>query len=283
MVSKTTSVAKSFDFSSMPKFNKDSPSMSLRSSQKSLRHSFFEDAKFDQLSSNSGCSGTNSFNSKLTTNVEVGLCGLAGKPKLSMNESEGWIVDPRTPIKKFAALLFKLANVRQQIFKQLQREFVEETTIGSGSGGKVSSIAPMDFGSFVSEQTANLMQKASSRAARMSFGFNDSVVSCNLQEQNEIWYTDFVQPCMQRLTKEQNYNQVKLGPLEINKTERSGYTYFYLGSDDSRLYLPRFVTKYLLDKESTVKEMLRALRRESLMTIVNYQFGFKRLDKQKDD
>ena len=86
-------------------------------------------------------------------------------------------MDPRTPIKKFAALLFKLANVRQQIFKQLRREFVEVSTIGSGSGsgGKVSNIlAVSDFGSFVSKQNLTMLQ---SEQNRMSFGLNDSIIS----------------------------------------------------------------------------------------------------------
>jgi len=73
--------------------------------------SFFEDRKFDS-SALSSHSGGSSFDSRITQNVSIGLCGLAGKPKISMCESEAWIMDPRTPIKKFAALLFKLANVR---------------------------------------------------------------------------------------------------------------------------------------------------------------------------
>lgn len=72
--------------------------------------SFFEDQKFD-ISAVSSHSGS-SYNSWVTNTVSVGLCGLAGKPNLSMNESEAWIVDPRTPVKKFAALIFKLANIR---------------------------------------------------------------------------------------------------------------------------------------------------------------------------
>jgi hypothetical protein len=47
-----------------------------------------------------------------------------------MNESESWIVDPRTPVKKFASLLFKLANIRHQVFKQIAKEFSDMTTIG---------------------------------------------------------------------------------------------------------------------------------------------------------
>jgi len=44
--------------------------------------------------------------------------------------------------------------------------------------------------------------------------------------------------------------------------------------------MPRFVTKFLLTQhQNNVKEMLRALRRESLLIIVTYQFGFKRLEK----
>ena len=76
---------------------------------------FFEDHKFD-VASMSNVSGS-SYGSKLTTTVSVGLCGLAGRPNITMSESEAWIMDPRTPIKKFAALIFKLASIRNQIFK----------------------------------------------------------------------------------------------------------------------------------------------------------------------
>ena len=54
---------------------------------------------------------------KLTTTISVGLNGLAGKPGISQSESESWIVDPRTPIKKFSALLFKLAGIRQALLQ----------------------------------------------------------------------------------------------------------------------------------------------------------------------
>lgn len=79
-------------------------------SQSEVGSSFFEDQKFD-ISAVSSASGS-SFNSSMTATVSIGLCGLAGKPNLSMNESESWIVDPRTPVKKFASLIFKLANIR---------------------------------------------------------------------------------------------------------------------------------------------------------------------------
>jgi hypothetical protein len=94
---------------------------------------FFEENKWDisGASSNSG-GGSSNLGSHITATVSVGLCGLAGKPKISMAEYEAWIMDPRTPIKKFAALLFKLANVRQQIFRQLQKEFSEVYPIGGG-------------------------------------------------------------------------------------------------------------------------------------------------------
>jgi len=90
---------------------------------------------------------------------------------------------------------------------------------------------------------------------------------------------------MNRLINDDSERMVKLGPLNINKTVRSGYKYFGLGanidSSEERktLLIPRFVTRYLLSPTSNVKEMLRSLRRESLMIIVNYQFGFKQLDK----
>ena len=60
---------------------------------------------------------------KVSTTVQIGLNGLAGKPEITSNESEGWIIDPRTPIKKFSALLYKLASVRHMLFEQLNREF----------------------------------------------------------------------------------------------------------------------------------------------------------------
>ena len=113
---------------SAPAFNSthQSPSSSHNSSS-ALGSSMFEDHKFDgALSSHSG----SSFKSDITQDISVGLCGLAGKPRISMSESEAWIMDPRTPIKKFAALLFKLANVRKQIFKQLQKEFKQVSPIG---------------------------------------------------------------------------------------------------------------------------------------------------------
>ena len=108
-------------------------------SSSAIGSSFFEDNKFD-VTSMSNISGS-SYGSKLTTTVSVGLCGLAGRPNITMSESEAWIMDPRTPIKKFAALIFKLANIRNQIFKQLQKEFVEIKTIGGGSGGNTGKSA----------------------------------------------------------------------------------------------------------------------------------------------
>jgi len=128
------------------------------------------------------------------------------------------------------------------------------------------------------------MSDASAKALRMSFGGNsNNSTSLSAMNANETWYTDFVQPLMQRLTKDESSENVKLGPLNIHKVTRCGYTYFYLGTDDSKLLMPRFVTKHILAQSSTVRDMLRALRRESLLIIVNYQFGFKRLEKIKDD
>ena len=60
---------------------------------------------------------------KLSATVSVGLNGLAGKPNISQCESEGWICDPRTPIKKYSALLFKLAGIRHSLLQQLNKEF----------------------------------------------------------------------------------------------------------------------------------------------------------------
>ena len=75
----------------------------------------------------------------MTATVSVGLCGLAGKPNISMNESEAWIMDPRTPIKKFAALLFKLANIRSLVFKKIQKEFLEVNEIQTTAGQSPNS------------------------------------------------------------------------------------------------------------------------------------------------
>lgn len=75
--------------------------------------SFFEEQKFNEISAVSSASESSyGGGSHVTMNISVGLSGLAGKPNLSMNESEQWIMDPRTPVKKFANLLFKLASIR---------------------------------------------------------------------------------------------------------------------------------------------------------------------------
>ncbi len=108
----------------------------------------------------------------------------------------------------------------------------------------------------------------------------------------EQWYSDFITPTISRLQDDETVYMIKLGPLNISKTVRCGYTFFQLGDsqsgplpergadrsqEESVLMIPRFVQRYLLLQNSNVKEMLRALRRESLMIIVNYQFGFKKL------
>lgn len=95
---------------SLQDMEKESAVSHVSSSQMSA---FLGDHRFDisGASSNSG-GGSSNLGSHITATVSVGLCGLAGKPKISMAEYEAWIMDPRTPIKKFAALLFKLANVR---------------------------------------------------------------------------------------------------------------------------------------------------------------------------
>jgi len=90
---------------------------------------------------------------------------------------------------------------------------------------------------------------------------------------------------MNRLLNDDAEKMIKLGPLNISKTTRSGYKYFGIGdnieSTEERktLLIPKFVIRYLLSPQSNVKLMLRNLRRESLMIVVNYQFGFKQLDK----
>lgn len=45
------------------------------------------------------------------------------------------------------------------------------------------------------------------------------------------------------------------------------------------MLIPRFVTRHLLSQSNAVKELLRALRRESLLIIYNYQFGLRQLEK----
>ena len=110
-------------------------------------------------------------------------------------------------------------------------------------------------------------------------------MSCN----NEKWYSDFINPVIDKLSYNEKCKEVKLGPLRIGKVNKSGHKFFYLGEikpvdhPDQRkpkiLLMPRFVTRCLLVQHTNVKEMLRSLRRESLMIIVNYQFGFKQLEK----
>lgn len=201
----------------------------------------------------SSSAGGSSFGSHITTSISVGLCGLAGRPKISLCESEAWIMDPRTPVKKFAALLFKLANVRQQIHRQLNKEFLSVTTLGQSD-----TALPSQNSSFLSTTEE---------------GHKDG----------DQWYYDFVLPLLSRLLNENNLALVKLGPVKIQKKVIGGYKYFFLGEQETNqsqlMLLPDFVTKYLVSETSSVKEMLRALRRESLLIIINYQFGFKRLDK----
>ena len=228
--------------------------------------SFFEDHKFD-ISALSSASGS-SFNSGVTATVSVGLCGLAGKPNLSMNESEAWIIDPRTPVKKFAALLFKLANVRNQIFKQITREFNEVATIGGGSttpGGLSASFTTNEH----SGEFNTSMSQLSSSLLLGEPSVNDSFTSTST---HESWYTDFVRPLIHTLVEDESVQLVKLGPLNISKQVRSGYKYLGLGDNSKRctLLIPKFVSRYLLSPNSNVKEMLRHLRRESLLIIVNY-------------
>ena len=200
-------------------------------------------------------------------------------------------MDPRTPIKKFAALLFKLANVRQQIFRQLQKEFSEVYPIGGGptnqsshTSGNSSTLASAQAASTVSGPTTLGVSAAGSKdnSDDQLSASNDSFVSLN----NESLYSDFVNPILDRLTNDEDCNEIKLGTVNIHKTVRCGYQYFYLGEtagaieqQRQQLLLPNLVRRYLITQNSNVKEMLRALRRESLMIIINYQFGFKRLEK----
>jgi hypothetical protein len=115
----------------------------------------------------------------------------------------------------------------------------------------------------------------------MSSNINNSYIA----NSNESWYEAFVTPTMNRLFNDDLEKMVKLGPLNISKTTRSGYKYFGIAdnidSSEERttLLIPKFVIRYLLSPRSNVKEMLRNLRRESLMIVVNYQFGFKQLEK----
>ena len=53
------------------------------------------------------------------------------------NDSEAWITDPRTPIKKFASLLFKLAHIRKQVFKQIHKEFLDVSKIGGNINSNI--------------------------------------------------------------------------------------------------------------------------------------------------
>jgi len=136
--------------------------------------SFFEDHKFD-ISAVSSASGS-SFNSGLTATVSIGLCGLAGKPNLTMNESESWIVDPRTPVKKFASLLFKLANIRHQVFKQISKEFNDMTTIGGEARTVLTPIAGQSFNT--DENSAELSNSQLSNSVLNTSSFvNNSFVS----------------------------------------------------------------------------------------------------------
>lgn len=163
----------------------------------------------------------------MTATVSVGLCGLAGRPNITMNESEAWIMDPRTPVKKFAALLFKLANIRGQVFKQLQKEFTEVQTFG---GGDDNSNTPTPA-SFMTDSF-----NISMNASQLSSGLLGSAANADSfigQINKEGWYSDFVSPVMQRLTMDDSITMAKLGPLNINKTIRSGYMYFYIGEHHS--------------------------------------------------
>ena len=126
------------------------------------------------------------------------------------------------------------------------------------------------------------ISRSSTKKKKLTSG-NESFIS---QGSQESWYTDFVRPQFDKLLQDNNADMIKLGPLNISKTERCGYTYYFLGDkaheDDhtTKLLIPEFLSKFILKQESSsVKEMLSALRRESLLIIVNYQFGFRRLDK----
>lgn len=166
--------------------------------------SLFEEEKFD-LDCLSSYSGTSGARSSVTQTVTIGLCGLAGRPNLSMNESEAWILDPRTPMKKFGALLFKLANIRQQIFKQINREFLEVHTM---KGEQTSTSTP----STVENQDVTFSGFSLASLTPSTKEESDSYVSVN----KESWYSDFVNPVLNRLF-EDGVTLAKLGPLVINK------------------------------------------------------------------
>lgn len=117
------------------------------------------------------------------------------------------------------------------------------------------------------------VSRSSTKKKKLTSG-NESFIS---QGSQESWYTDFVRPQFDKLLQDNNVDMIKLGPLNISKTERCGYTYYFLGDkaheDEqwTKLLIPEFLTKYILKQESSsVKEMLSALRRESLLIIVNY-------------
>lgn len=159
----------------------------------------------------------------MTATVSVGLCGLAGRPNITMNECEAWIMDPRTPVKKFAALLFKLANIRHQVFKQLQREFTEVQTVGGDD--KTGTPTPNSFAS----ESMNLSFNNASQISGGLLGSAANADSFVSQMNKEGWFSDFVSPVMQRLVNDDSIAMAKLGPLNINKTVKSGYMYFYIG------------------------------------------------------
>lgn len=54
---------------------------------------------------------------------------------------------------------------------------------------------------------------------------NESFISVN----NESWYSDFIKPVMNKLTHDETCKMVKLGPINIGKLTRYGFTYFYIG------------------------------------------------------
>jgi len=73
----------------------------------------FMDGRNRALSSLSGLSRP--LNTSVS-DISIGLSGLAGRPKFEvMGDAEQWITDPRSPIKKFSALLFNLSGMRYKL------------------------------------------------------------------------------------------------------------------------------------------------------------------------
>ena len=146
---------------------------------------------------------------KLTTSVSIGLSGLAGKPNISSTESEGWIADPRTPVKKYAALLFKLAGIRHQLLQQLNREFNQIEIIDAAweafdSKSMLTKQVRPEFASSAPnrKEKKNHLRKSHGAISPRPKSFHD----------DSLWYTTFVESSIQPLI-DGDIEQVNLGPL----------------------------------------------------------------------